>query len=243
MNLIKLDAIDSTNDFLKRLIKNDSIQNWTVVTAESQTLGKGQMGAKWISENGKNLTMSILVSNFQLDSLQLFTLNATVAFSIFKVLQELEIPNLSIKWPNDIMSDHKKIGGILIENTFKSNQQIESVVGIGLNINQKDFEFLPKASSLSIIKNKDFDKNLILKLIYDQLQLQFVKIKNLETENIWANYNLNLFKKGIPMPFEKANGNRFMAIIQEVNQNGKLILKLEDDSFESFEVKELQMLY
>src|SRR4051812_14072234 len=115
MKLIKLDAIDSTNDFLKSLSSQDELENFTVVTAENQTKGKGQMGAKWQSESGKNLIMSVLVKDFLFDNEQVFNLSIIVATSVIEVLKTFDIPELSIKWPNDIMSYTKKIGGILIE--------------------------------------------------------------------------------------------------------------------------------
>ena len=79
MKLIKLDAIDSTNDFLKRLSVEQSLENFTVVTAESQTRGKGQMGAKWDSETGKNLMISVLVNNVLNTISEIFDLNVAVA--------------------------------------------------------------------------------------------------------------------------------------------------------------------
>ena len=120
MQLIKLDAIDSTNEFLKGLSSNQLLENFTVVTAENQTKGKGQMGAIWNSEPSKNLIMSVLVTDFVTDINQIFDINIVVSVSIIQVLQDLNIPELSIKWPNDIMSYNKKIGGILIENSIKS---------------------------------------------------------------------------------------------------------------------------
>ena len=121
MRLVKLDAIDSTNDFLKDLVRQQNVENFTVVTAENQTKGKGQMGAVWNSEIGKNLIMSVLIKDFLFNSKDVFNLNIAVSLAVIKSLERLEIPNLSIKWPNDIMSGDKKIGGILIENSFKSN--------------------------------------------------------------------------------------------------------------------------
>jgi len=243
MNLIKLDAIDSTNDFLKRLNQAGPVKNWTVVMAESQLSGKGQMGAQWMSEKGKNLTMSILVNDLELEPTEIFTLNVAVSLAIIKVLQNFQIPRLSIKWPNDIMSDNKKIGGILIENIFKSNKQITSIIGIGLNVNQKNFENLPQANSISLIKKQDFEKEIILKQIFDSIQMFFLKFNSPEIVNMWNNYNTNLFKKGMPMPFEISDEKPFMAIIHQVKQNGTLVLKLEDDSFKTFKVKEIKMLY
>ena len=121
MSIIKLNAIDSTNDFLKVLSRNQSVDNFTTVVAQKQTNGKGQMGAVWQSEEGKNLIMSVLVKDVLQNVDEIFHLNVAVALSVIQVLEVFNIPNLSVKWPNDIMSDPKKICGILIENSIKSD--------------------------------------------------------------------------------------------------------------------------
>lgn len=242
MKLIKLDAIDSTNEFLKGLSSNPEIENFTVVTAESQTKGRGQMGAVWVSETGKNLIMSVLVKGFLLDNNQIFDINTVTAVSVIQALQTLEIPELSVKWPNDILSYNKKIGGILIENSIKSDGSILSIVGLGLNINQKEFEHLPKASSLAVICNVVFDKEIILFKIMEKLEHN-IQSWNLIKEKLRADYINILFKKGIPMPFEDQDKNQFMGIIQGVSSLGKLEVLLEDDSIADFDIKEIQMLY
>lgn len=243
MILIKLDAIDSTNDFLKKLSQNESIENLTVITAKSQTNGRGQMGAKWNSEPHKNLIASILIKDLLWDINTIFGLNVAIALAVFTALEHLEIPDLAIKWPNDIVAENKKIGGILIENSIKSNGTIESVVGIGLNVNQTNFENLPKATSLKCVSNKDFDVDDILFKIFDQIKLNLIPIKNQQLGNLWERYNDKIFKKGIPMPFEGLDQKRFMGIIQKVKSNGRLEILLEDDSLKCFQIKEIQMLY
>ena len=242
MKLIKLDAIDSTNEFLKGLSNNQIVENFTVVTAENQTKGKGQMGAFWNSEPNKNLIMSVLVSNFVTNSNQIFDINIVVSVTVIQVLKDFDIPELSIKWPNDIMSYSKKIGGILIENSIKSDGNINSIVGLGLNINQTHFENLPKASSLSLICNTTFNKEEILLKIIEKLK-QNIQNWNQNSNLFWSDYTNTLFKKGIPMPFEDQNKQNFMGIIQGVSSIGKLEILLEDDSVAEFDVKEIQMLY
>jgi len=242
MQLIKLDAIDSTNEFLKGLSSNQLLENFTVVTAESQTKGKGQMGAIWNSEPSKNLIMSVLVTDFVTDINQIFDINIVVSVSIIQVLQDLNIPELSIKWPNDIMSYNKKIGGILIENSIKSDGSINSIVGLGLNVNQMNFENLPKASSLALICNATFDKEEILLKIIENLQ-QNVELWFHNSDYFWSFFANRLFKKGVPMPFEDQNQQNFMGIIQGVSPIGKLEILLEDDSISEFDIKEIQMLY
>lgn len=242
MKLIKLDAIDSTNDFLKAMSSRDELDNFTVVTAENQTKGKGQMGAKWQSESGKNLIMSTLVKDFIFSNEEVFNLSLIVSLSVIDVLKLLNITDLSIKWPNDIMSYNKKIGGILIENTLKSDGRIVSVVGIGLNVNQTDFAELPRGSSLAVISGKKFDKNELAVLITEKIK---EKIELWETSSsiFWEDYFNSLFRKGVPMPFKNLEDKNFMGIIQGVSPIGKLQVLLEDDSVSEFEIKEIQMLY
>jgi BirA family transcriptional regulator, biotin operon repressor / biotin---[acetyl-CoA-carboxylase] ligase len=242
MKLIKLDAIDSTNEFLKGLSNNQIVENFTVVTAENQTKGRGQMGAVWNSEPSKNLIMSVLVSDFITNSIQIFDINIVVSVTVIQALEDFDIPELSIKWPNDIMSYSKKIGGILIENSIKSNGSINSIVGLGLNVNQTHFENLPKASSLSLICNTTFDKEDIQLKIIEKLE-QNIKNWNQNSNLFWSDYTNTLFKKGIPMPFENQNKQNFMGIIQGVSSIGKLEILLEDDSIAEFDIKEIQMLY
>jgi len=242
MNRIKLDAIDSTNDFLKKLSSADDLENFTVVTAENQTNGKGQMGAKWDSESGKNLIMSVLVKDFLTDNNQLFSLNMIFSIAVIDALKSFEIPNFSIKWPNDILSGNKKIGGILIENSIKSDGSITSVIGLGLNVNQTNFQNLPKASSLKLICDRHFDKEALLETIITNL-FQAIQLWKQAPLTLHKNYVENLFKKGIPMPFENRNGQRFMGMISGITPEGKLQILREDDSVAIFELKEISMLY
>jgi len=242
MKLIKIDAIDSTNEFLKGLSNKQGVQNFTVVTAESQMKGKGQMGAKWDSESGKNLIMSVLVSDFLFDIEDVFNLNVVVSLAVINVLESYNIPELSIKWPNDIMSANKKIGGILIENSIKGDGTISSVVGLGLNINQIQFENLPRASSLAVICNANFDKEEILFQIVDKLE-EMIPLYNEKAASIWEDYSGKLFKIGIPTAFSDENNQNFMGIITGVSNIGKLQIQLEDDSICEYNLKEVQMLY
>ena len=241
MKVIKLDAIDSTNEFLKGLSNKQELENFTVVTAVSQTKGKGQMGAVWASEAGKNLIMSVLVKDFLVDICKIYNLNIAVSLAVIEVLEAYKIPDLSIKWPNDILSYNKKIGGILIENSIKSDGSIISIVGLGLNVNQTNFKDLPKGSSLGVITNKQFDKEELLFLIMDKIESN-VKLWEQNCDLLWSTYSSKLFKKGVPMPFSNKNEN-FMGIIQGVSPVGKLQVLLEDDSISEFDIKEIQMLY
>lgn len=242
MKLIKLDAIDSTNDFLKGISTQHDLENFTVVTAENQTNGKGQMGASWNSEAGKNLIMSVLVKDFLMDINSVFNLNIAFSMAVITVLKQNKIPDLSIKWPNDILSANKKIGGILIENSIKVDGYIISVVGLGLNVNQTNFEGLPKASSMALIADLEFDKEILLRQIISNFQTNVNEGKQ-NLISLRQQFVELLYKKGIPMPFTNQNNDQFMGIIQGISPFGRLQVRLEDDSVSEFDIKEIQMLY
>ncbi|MCR4030123.1 MULTISPECIES: biotin--[acetyl-CoA-carboxylase] ligase [Flavobacterium] len=242
MKLIKLDAIDSTNDFLKALSSQDELENFTTVTAENQTKGKGQMGGKWESEVGKNLIMSVLVKEFLYNLEEVFNLSLVVSLSVAEVLKSLNIPEICIKWPNDILSYNKKLVGILIENTIKSDGRIVSVAGIGMNVNQTNYDELPSASSLAVIAGKPFDKEKITVLIVEKIK-ENIQLWQTSSQDLWNNYYNTLFKKGVPTAFRGKNDQDFMGIIQGVSPIGKLQVLLEDDTVAEFEIKEVKMLY
>ncbi len=243
MNIIKLDAIDSTNTFLKQLCLEKEVDDYTVVTAKSQTHGKGQMGTKWQSETDKNLIMSILLKNTISNISLIFSLNIIITLSIVQSLQKLNIPNLAIKWPNDIMAGGKKIAGILIENSIKSSSTIDSVVGIGLNVNQITFENLPQASSLRLEMNQEYDIATILESIISFVKLNMFAYKNGQITQLWHEYEQNLFKKEKVSLFENANSERFMGIIKGVNSIGKIEILLDDDSVQYYGLKEIKMIF
>ena len=242
MNIIKLSATPSTNDYLKGLSATRHVENFTIVTAEAQTAGKGQMGATWSAEPGKNLTFSILIKDLLLEINEIFSLNAAVAVSISDALEHLQVPNICIKWPNDILAGNRKIGGILIENSIRNDGEIFSVAGIGLNVNQKDFDALPKASSLALVTGREFDRDILLQTITDNLRRNVASLLHKDSAGIWHRYHSKLFKKDMPMPFEK-DGQKFMGIIKGVTKCGSLEVQLEDDSVATYGLKEVQLLY
>lgn len=243
MHIIKLSAIDSTNSYLKELTVKQSVENFTVVVAENQTDGRGQRGANWETEKGKNLTFSVLIKDVLLNIEEVFNLNVVVAVSLFQTFSTLKISNLAIKWANDILADKKKICGVLIENQFKSNSEIFSIIGIGINVNQQIFFNLPQASSLKNCSGHDWNKDEVLLVFLNQFQKNINLYKNEGATYFWEVYHNNLFKKDLPMAFENDINVKFMGIIKQVLPNGLLQIELEDASLQLFNIKEVKMLY
>ena len=240
MYLIKLNAISSTNDFLKDYDKSVDLPNFTVVWADVQTKGKGQMGNVWLTEGAKNLTFSLLLKGDWVKIELLQTINVMVANAVLKALKQFNLTNIYVKWPNDILSYNKKIAGILIENSFKANGSIETIVGIGINVSQTNFDEFPLASSIQNQYNIAIDKQLLLNTIVEILK-QSISIFNDKDE--WAYYHDNLFRKDVLSVFEFNNGNKFNGIIKKVNHHGQLVVQLEDDDLQCFNLKEVKLLY
>ena len=243
MEIIKLNATNSTNTYLKNLLKEKQVKDLSCIWALSQTQGRGQQGAKWISEPGKNLTFSILKKFENLSSEYHFLLNMEVSLAIFRALKKLYIPDLAVKWANDILSAKKKICGILIENTLHKEYISASVIGIGLNVNQLFFNDLPNVSSLQKIMGHPFDLEEVLLLILHELEAALLSLSPTRFEEVLDEYHTHLFRKDKPSTFEYPDGQRFMGYIRGVSHNGQLQVEQEDALMSSFSLKEVKLLY
>ncbi|MBD0830653.1 biotin--[acetyl-CoA-carboxylase] ligase [Aestuariibaculum sediminum] len=243
MRIIKLNAIDSTNTYLKQLCSQMPVEDYTAVMTKHQTMGRGQMGSVWTTESAKNLTFSVYKDISGWDLKYPFYMSMATALALVKTLESLSIPKIKVKWPNDILSENKKVCGVLIENVIKSGQYSSSVIGIGLNVNQTQFEDLPKASSLRIISGRNFDLDEIAQRIIDQLKTFFKMIGNGELEHLKYLYESYLFRKDKPSTFKNAEGVVFSGIIKHVSNTGTLEVLLEDDNIKSFDLKTITLLY
>ncbi len=243
MHILKLNAIDSTNTYLKELMLSKTLDDLTVVVTDEQLKGKGQMSAKWQSEAGKNLTFSVLKKTKNIAVDNRFLLNICVSMAIYNCLKNINVPNLSVKWPNDILSGTNKICGILIENVLLGNQIRESVIGIGLNVNQLSFDNLTNVSSLKLLLGKTFVLDELLHDIIKNLEMAFLSIENENASLLWRAYENVLFRKDKPSTFKDIKGEVFMGFVRRVSPQGRLVVELEDDVKREFDLKEIRLLY
>lgn len=243
MHLIKLNATDSTNSYLRALSTEKVLEDYTIVTASHQTKGRGQLGAIWDSEKDKNLICSVFKRHVELPIEKHFFISIVVSLSIVRALQKFQIPRLHIKWPNDILSEQKKICGILIENVIKQNAMEGSIIGIGLNINQTSFIELPNAASLRMLMGNVYNELEILEGIVNELRVHFNRLNLGEYVKLKAEYENLLFRKNKPSTFKHIDGHLFPGYIQGVNDSGLLQVLLEDDLIKAFDLKELKLLY
>tara|TARA_B100000795_G_scaffold268906_1_gene256855 strand:+ start:463 stop:1194 length:732 start_codon:yes stop_codon:yes gene_type:complete len=242
LKIIKLNAIDSTNSFLKELALSTTLENCTVVVAKEQKKGRGQQDSNWISEPLKNLTISAYFCNIDLEISNQKYLNFAVSLAIFDVLSNQKTKDLSIKWPNDILSANKKICGILIENTVKGRKIKNSIIGIGLNVNQEKFpDSLKNVTSLKKITNKEFDLELLLVEIIEKTEERLKMLSLKKYTNLETDYLNVLYKKNIPTMFKDSNDVLFMGKIVGISSLGHLQIELEDETVKEFGIKEVSL--
>ena len=242
MNIIKLDAIDSTNSYLKKIILEKDISDYTIVTANFQTEGKGQLGYMWESEDSKNLLCSIYKKDLGIKVEDQFVISMLASLSIIRTLEKINLPKLSIKWPNDIMSDNKKICGILIENIVKQNSIKESVIGIGLNVNQDTFKNLPNATSIKKIKGVAFNIDELLNDLANNIKKQFIDFNQSKIDLVFRQYEDVLYRINIPSTFKNSEGDVFTGFIKGISSLGRLKVLLEDNLTKSYTVKDISLL-
>jgi BirA family biotin operon repressor/biotin-[acetyl-CoA-carboxylase] ligase len=222
--IIKLNAIPSTNDFLKERYQKGDCIDGDLVWANEQTKGRGQRQRQWISTAENSLTFSVYRSYANFHSRNAFMVSAAVATGIINALKVIGIPDLKIKWPNDILSCNKKVAGILIENIFKKSQLKASIIGVGLNVNQLSFVDLPYAGSLASVTGKEWILEEIFNSLKEALESTLFSINIISKEHWIEEYSNLLWKKDEVALFER-NGTSFKAISRGLSPEGFLLLE------------------
>jgi BirA family biotin operon repressor/biotin-[acetyl-CoA-carboxylase] ligase len=242
MNIIKLDAIESTNDYLKSAVFN----NTQVAYTYNQFKGKGQRGNKWMSEPGKNLAFSIKIYPKNIDIKDQFKINVIFSLLILNTLKSLQIPDIKIKFPNDIMSGNKKICGILIELKVKGSEIDNIIIGFGLNVNQENFGELTNASSLKLISNLNYDldgiSNLFIQNLTRHNYLNKLFNLNLGFDKTLEHYNQNLYGLNSNSIFQK-NKSRFTGKIKSITSSGGINILKKDGRVQTYNFDEIKMMY
>ena len=241
MIIIKLNAIDSTNSYLKKQAENTALESYTVVVAEHQYSGRGQMGTSWVSESGKNLTFSTLINlkNFKIEDQ--FYLSMVVSLSVLQVLNKRINIQLTVKWPNDILAEKDKVAGILIENVLSGKFIKKSVIGIGLNVNQKEFpKDIGNVTSLKNISKMSFDKDELMRDIVTTIKKYINYIEDAKFEELKKLYIASLYKFNKPTMFEDVSGSVFLGKIVDVFEDGRLVIELENETTCKFNLKEIK---
>ena len=243
MFIRKLDAIDSTNTYLRRVCAAGESENWMVITAEHQSRGRGQPDSAWHSEKGKNLLFSVLIKELDLPAKDQFGISCAVSLAIHRALSAYTLPELRVKWPNDIMSGSRKLGGILIENSVMGSTISQSIVGIGLNVNQLEFPVkLSSAVSMRSLVHEEVDRQELLLAILHRLQEQFAHLRQGGWEQLRRDYESLLYKLNEAQLFRDVQGVNFTGRITGITEQGLLQVEREDGNVTTFRFKEIAYL-
>lgn len=220
---IKHDRLTSTSTHIADLLKQQDLEEGTVVLTDYQEAGRGQGSHSWVSNRGDNLLMSMLLYPAFLSASRQFHLSRVVSLAICDVLGTLGIESL-IKWPNDILSNKGKIAGILIEHSIAAGNLTHSIIGIGLNLNQDKFPGFPvPASSVRLESGKLSDLGEVGELVESRLLSRYQDLKAGMTGKLEQEYLDKLFKAGEPALFKTDKGT-FEGIIKGVNDFGELLV-------------------
>ena len=237
---LHFDTLNSTNETLGQLSKKIELQNGFYITADYQKSGKCQNNDKWDSNPKENLLISIFL-NLDLNIENLFMLNQLASLAVLDTLSKFLEQKIEIKWPNDVYVDSKKISGILINNIVKGGIINSSVIGIGINVNQTNFNQKYIATSMKLLNKKDFELNEIEKMLMKNIKKQSMILLEKKVSLLSSRYNNHLYGKNLDSLFI-LNKKRIYAKIIEVNQNGKIKLMFGDSEINEFSQNEVKLL-
>ena len=237
---LHFDSLNSTNETLGHLSKKIELQNGFYITTDFQISGKCQNKDKWDSNPKENLLISIFL-NLDLNIENSFMLNQLASLAVLDTLRKFLEQKIEIKWPNDVFVNNKKISGILINNTVKGGIIKSSVIGIGINVNQTNFNEKYVATSMKLLNKKDFKLNEIEKMLMKNIKKQSMILLEKKISLLSIRYNNHLYGKNLDSLFI-LNKKRIYAKIIEVNQNGKIKLMFGDSEVNEFSQDEVKLL-
>lgn len=243
-DIIWLQNIDSTNNEAQRHISE--LDNLSVVSALSQSGGRGQRGNTWLSEPGKNLLFSVVLK-LPIQAYDQFVISQMVSLAVVDLLGEHDI-EAKIKWPNDIYIGDRKVCGILIENAVSGKWISNSVVGIGLNVNQRNFDVsLPNPTSMTLSCPNEYDLEDLLEqyigILSDYIDRfchisgGYNRLNQLYLAQMWRRNEEYEFMDKTTSP-----ALRFTGIIRGISTVGHLLIETTEGELREFAFKDISYI-
>lgn len=239
----RLDETDSTNVWLAARLHENPVEG-TVVLSDFQTAGKGQTGNTWLAEPGSNLTFSLLFRPRFLPPTAAFYLSKMVSVALHRTLTEcLPDAEVHIKWPNDLLVNEHKIAGILIENQFSGKEIKNSIIGIGLNVNQREFPGggYGRATSLRLESGKEWDRDALLERVLQHLEGAYLQLKSGKKEAIDRYYLQHLWAYQ-EVTTLRIQGKEQPGVVTGVDAAGRLAVQL-GQKLVYFQMKEVEFCF
>lgn len=239
------DSIGSTNTYLRELGGGDPAYDYEVAVADFQTAGRGQKGNTWESEQGKNLLFSILAHPKNIKVREQFYISEAIALavsdSVMAALGPQFAREVSVKWSNDVYWKEFKMAGILIENTLQGDRILDTVVGVGLDVNQEVFlSDAPNPISLKNITGRDYDRDALLSDIVERFK-GYMELQADKRSDVDKLYRNRLFRREGYHRFRDAQGE-FEACIEGIRPDGCLMLQTTGGEHRVYEFKQVQFI-
>ncbi|MBO5833187.1 MAG: biotin--[acetyl-CoA-carboxylase] ligase [Alistipes sp.] len=233
-----IDITSSTND----LARDAKYTHLDVVWAEHQTAGRGQRGHSWHSTEGENITFSVVLIPSFLPIVEQFLLSEIVALALVDTMAHYGIC-CRIKWTNDIYAADNKIAGVLIEHSLSGESIARTIVGIGLNINQREFpDDIPNPTSMALERGMMFNREEVLEHYVATLRDLYAMLERGEKEAIEARYITTMYHLAEEHTYAYASGERFRATIRGVRPTGHLCLEHRDGTIVEYAFKEVEFV-
>lgn len=217
-------------------------REFDVIWADSQRAGRGQRGHKWSSRPGENLTFSVVLEPIFIPINRQFALLEIIALSLVEFFREYDIPT-KIKWVNDIYYLDKKIVGILIEHSTRQNSLARTIVGIGINVNQKDFpEDIPNPISMIQLTGKEYNLEEVLNTFLTILRKNYELLRQGSYEEIHHNYQKFIYRKDERHTYLLPERGEFQGIIRDVRPTGELVIEDEKQKISEYLFKQVEFV-
>lgn len=228
-NVIRYSEINSTNIFAAELVAKTNPVDGTCIVSDFQSAGKGQIGRYWHSEAKKNLLISFILYPKNLAATDQFYLNIISGLAVMDVVATY-CKEVSIKWPNDIYVQNKKIAGILVQNALRGKDVKSTIVGIGLNINQNFFpEDLPNPTSLGLVSGKIFQIENIRLHLASRLEYYYNKLNAKHLSSIRQQYLNHLYRINMVSDFLLPDGHKINGSITGIDHDGRLMVNVDGE--------------
>jgi BirA family biotin operon repressor/biotin-[acetyl-CoA-carboxylase] ligase len=242
-HVIDLPEVDSTNSYMAKMLQATSLSDGTAIMAQFQSAGRGQRSSFWESERDSNLLVSYVLYPSSLKADENFIFNQAMCLGIRDFIARHTSEPVMIKWPNDIMVGNGKIAGLLIENSIRGSVVHQSIVGIGININQRRFgNYAPQPASLALLNDKVYQLRECFNELSESLGKWYTIFTIGNKRMIKESYSVSLFRKGASAMYE-TGGRRFKGTIQGTMPQGELVIVQEDGFEYIFKNKEVKFIF
>lgn len=233
-------SLESTNIYALNILSKSNPTEGTAISTYNQLKGRGQIGSKWESMPNKNISLSVILYPNFVEARQTFKLNQAISMATHDFIQSHVTGPVKIKWPNDIYINDLKVAGLLIQNAIQGHFLQNSVVGIGININQNEFsKDLPNPTSFFNETGKSFDLDVLTAELFERIEHFYFQYKFGGEKLIQEAYQKVLYRRDLKTTFSKKDGSTFVGTIRSTTNIGQLQIENENGENQFFNLKEV----